>query len=115
LSNGTSAAFAQLTGDQAARFNLAKFSYLATVGAPPGLWLVGPDSAIREVKQAIDAKTKWRWASQRHPGAEGARPQDLVGREISCNGARLRPSARLPHRINSKVVKDDRGLLNWLH
>ena len=44
LSNGTSAVFAQLTGDQAARFDLAKFSYLATVGAPPGLWLVGPDS-----------------------------------------------------------------------
>ena len=40
LSNGTSAAFAQLTGDQAARFDLAKFTYLSTVGAPPGLWLV---------------------------------------------------------------------------
>ena len=41
LTNGTGAAFAQLTGDQAARFDLAKFTYLATVGAPPGLWLVG--------------------------------------------------------------------------
>ena len=29
LSNGTSAAFAQLTGDQAARYDLAKFNYLA--------------------------------------------------------------------------------------
>src|SRR6185295_1040759 len=59
LSNGTSAAFAQLTGDQAARFDLAKFTYLATVGAPPGLWLVGPQSSIREVQQAVDAKMKW--------------------------------------------------------
>src|SRR5262245_23121679 len=50
LSQGTMAAFAQLTGDQAARFDLAKFTYLATVGAPPGLWLVGPDSPIREVQ-----------------------------------------------------------------
>jgi hypothetical protein len=33
LANGTSAAFAQLTGDQAARFDLAKFTYLSTVGA----------------------------------------------------------------------------------
>ena len=42
LSQGTMAALAQLTGDQAARYDLAKFTYLSTVGAPPGLWLVGP-------------------------------------------------------------------------
>src|SRR6187551_3838265 len=35
LSNGSGAVFAQLTGDQAARYDLAKFTYLATVGAPP--------------------------------------------------------------------------------
>ena len=63
LVQGTMATLAQLTGDQAARYDLAKFTYLATVGAPPGLWLVGPDSPIREVQQAIDAKKKWRWAS----------------------------------------------------
>ena len=63
LVQGTMASIAQLTGDQAARFELTKFSYLATVGAPPGLWLVGPESPIREVQQAIDAKKKWRWAS----------------------------------------------------
>ena len=51
LVQGTMAAVAQLTGDQAARFDLAKFTYLATVGAPPGLWLVGPDSPIREVSR----------------------------------------------------------------
>src|SRR3954471_14310446 len=63
LVQGTMAAVAQLTGDQAARFDLTRYTYLATVGAPPGLWLVGPDSPIREVQQAIDAKMKWRWAS----------------------------------------------------
>src|SRR5207244_13310052 len=63
LVQGTMAAVAQLTGDEAARFDLAKFTYLSTVGAPPGLWLVGPDSLIREVQQAINAKMKWRWAS----------------------------------------------------
>ena len=63
LVQGTMAALAQLMGDQAARYDLPKFTYLATVGAPPGLWLVGPDSPIREVQQAIDAKMKWRWAS----------------------------------------------------
>jgi len=63
FANGTSAAFAQLTDQQGARFDLAKFDFLATVGAPPGLWLVGPNSPIKTVKQAIDAKMKWRWAA----------------------------------------------------
>ena len=36
LSQGTMAGLAQLTGDQAARFDLAKFTYLATVARPPG-------------------------------------------------------------------------------
>ena len=83
LSNGTSAAFAQLTGDQAARFDLAKFTYLATVGAPPGLWLVGPDSAIREVKQAIDARMKWRWASS------GATSGLGIGAAFTCEALKL--------------------------
>jgi tripartite-type tricarboxylate transporter receptor subunit TctC len=83
LSNGTSAAFAQLTGDKAARFDLAKFSYLATVGAPPGLWLVGPKSPIREVQQAVAAKMKWRWASS------GATSGLGIGAAFTCAALRL--------------------------
>jgi tripartite-type tricarboxylate transporter receptor subunit TctC len=83
LSNGTSAAFAQLTGDQAARFDLGKFNYLATVGAPPGLWLVNPDSPIREVQQAVDAKTKWRWASS------GATSGLGIGAAFTCEALKL--------------------------
>jgi len=83
LSNGTSAAFAQLTGDQAARFDLAKFTYLATVGAPPGLWLVGPDSPIREVEQAINARMKWRWASS------GATSGLGIGAAFTCEALKL--------------------------
>ena len=83
LSQGTMAAFAQLTGDQAARFDLAKFSYLATVGAPPGLWLVGPDSPIREVQQAIDTKMKWRWASAGGTSGLG------IGAAFTCEALKL--------------------------
>ncbi len=83
LSNGVSAAFAQLTGDKAARFDLAKFSYLTTVGAPPGLWLVGPDSPIKEVQQAVDAKMKWRWASS------GATSGLGIGAAFTCEALRL--------------------------
>ena len=83
LSNGTSAAFAQLLGDQAARFDLAKFSYLTTVGAPPGLWLVGPDTPIKEVQQAVNAKMKWRWASS------GATSGLGIGAAFTCEALRL--------------------------
>src|SRR6187551_2499282 len=83
LSNGTGAAFAQLTGDKAARFDLTRFSALATVGAPPGLWLVGPNSPIREVQQAIDAKMKWRWASSGGTSGLG------IGAAFTCEALKL--------------------------
>jgi putative tricarboxylic transport membrane protein len=83
LVQGTMAAVAQLTGDQAARYDMAKFTYLATVGAPPGLWLVGPDSPIREVQQAIDAKMKWRWASAGGTSGLG------LGAAFTCEALKL--------------------------
>jgi putative tricarboxylic transport membrane protein len=83
LVQGTMAAVAQLTGDQAARFDLAKYTYLATVGAPPGLWLVGPDSPIREVQQAVDAKMKWRWASAGGTSGLG------IGAAFTCEALKL--------------------------
>lgn len=83
LVQGTMVGLAQLTGDQAARFDLTKFTYLATVGAPPGLWLVGPDSPIREVQQAIDAKKKWRWASAGGTSGLG------IGAAFTCEALKL--------------------------
>ena len=83
LTQGTMVAVAQLMNDPAARFDLAKFSYLATVGAPPGLWLVGPDSPIREVQQAIDARKKWRWASAGGTSGLG------IGAAFTCEALRL--------------------------
>jgi putative tricarboxylic transport membrane protein len=83
FANGTSAAFAQLTEQKGARFDLAKFDFLATVGAPPGLWLVGPNSPIKTVKDAVNAKMKWRWA------ASG--PADGLGNgaAFTCTALRL--------------------------
>src|ERR1700712_2959053 len=83
LVQGTMAAVAQLTGDQAARFDLAKFTYLSTVGAPPGLWLVGPDSPIREVEQALNTRMKWRWASS------GATSGLGIGAAFTCEALKL--------------------------
>ena len=61
--NGTGAAFAQLSEQQGARFDLAKFGYLATVSASPWMWLVGTGSPHKTIKDALAAKTKWRWAA----------------------------------------------------
>ncbi len=63
FANGTSAAFAQLTDQPGLRFDLVKFGFLATVGAPPGLWLVAANSPYRSVQQALAAKKKWNWAA----------------------------------------------------
>ena len=83
LTNGTGAAFAVLTNQSAVRFDLTRFSYLATVGAPPGLWLVGPNSPIREVQQAIDARMKRRWASSGGTSGLG------IGAAFTCEALKL--------------------------
>jgi tripartite-type tricarboxylate transporter receptor subunit TctC len=81
LANGTMAAVAQLTGY--ARFDLANFTYLSTVGTPPGLWLVEPNSPFREVQQAIDARQKWRWASAGGTSMLG------IGAALTCEALKL--------------------------
>ncbi len=83
FANGTSAAFAQITEQPGLRFDLAKFDYLATVGAPPGLWLVGPESPFKTVKEAIATKKKWNW------GASG--PSDGLGNgaAFACEALKL--------------------------
>jgi putative tricarboxylic transport membrane protein len=83
LTNGTGAAFAQLTNQPGVRFDLAKFSYLATVGAPPAIWLVGPNTPIRTVQQALDAKMKWRWASSGGTSGLG------IGAAFTCEALKL--------------------------
>lgn len=63
FANGTSAAFAQITDQPGLRFDLAKFGYLATVGAPPGLWLLKADTPYRSVKDIVAANRTWHWAA----------------------------------------------------
>jgi tripartite-type tricarboxylate transporter receptor subunit TctC len=83
FANGTSAAFAQITDQSGLRFDLVKFDYLATVGAPPGLWLVGPNPPFKLVKEAITQKRKWQW------GASG--PADGLGNgaAFTCEALKL--------------------------
>ena len=83
FANGTSAAFAQITEQPGLRFDLAKFGYLATVGAPPGLWLVGPDAPVKSVRDVLKTKKKWQW------GAAG--PADGLGNgaAFTCEALKL--------------------------
>jgi tripartite-type tricarboxylate transporter receptor subunit TctC len=61
--NGTGAAFAQLTDQQGARFDLGKLGYLATLTAPPSGWIVGPHFQVKTVADALKGGKKWRWAA----------------------------------------------------
>jgi tripartite-type tricarboxylate transporter receptor subunit TctC len=83
LANGSGAAFAQITGQSGVRYDLTKFGYLATVGAPPSIWLVGPGSSIKSVQQAVDAKQKWRWA------ASGATSGLAIGAAFTCEALKM--------------------------
>jgi tripartite-type tricarboxylate transporter receptor subunit TctC len=83
LANGSGAAFAQITGQQGVRYDLTKFGYLATVGAPPSIWLVGPESPIKSVQQAVDTRQKWRWA------ASGATSGLAIGAAFTCEALKM--------------------------
>ncbi len=63
FANGTSAAFAQITDQPGLRYDFAKFDLLATVGAPPGLWLVGPEPGFSTIAEGLKVIRKWRWAA----------------------------------------------------
>jgi len=82
FANGTSAAFAQITEQPGLRFDLAKFDYLAIVGAPPGLWLVAANSPWRSVKDIIASGKKLNW------GASG--PSDGLGNGAAFTCAALK-------------------------
>ena len=62
FANGTSAAFAQITEQPGLRFDLAKFDYLATVGAPPGLWLTAHDAPIRSIQHEEEMAVGREWS-----------------------------------------------------
>lgn len=78
LANGSGAAFSQLTGQPGVRYDLTKYGYLATVGAPPSIWLLGPKSPVKTVRQALDLKQKWRWA------ASGSTSGLAIGAAFTC-------------------------------
>jgi tripartite-type tricarboxylate transporter receptor subunit TctC len=87
FSNGVGAAFSEITEQPGRRFELSKFDFLAQIGAPPGLWMLAPNSPIDTVQQAIDAKKLWRW------GASG--PADGLGNGAAFTCAALKLQCKI--------------------
>lgn len=83
LANGSGAAFAQLTSQSGVRYDLTKFHYLATVGAPPSVWLVDPNAPTKTIAQALTRPGKWRWA------ASGVSSGLSVGAAFTCAALRM--------------------------
>ena len=61
--NGTGAALSQLADQPGVRFDLGQLGTLATVSASPWIWLVGPNSPIKTVQDAIKLDRKLNWAA----------------------------------------------------
>jgi len=61
--NGTAASMAQLLGESAARYDLAKIGYLGIVSASPWIWLVNPNSPIQTPADAMKPSVKIRWSA----------------------------------------------------
>ncbi len=78
LANGSGAAFAQITSQSGVRYDLTKFHYLATVGAPPSVWLVDPNAPTKTIAQALTRPGKWRWA------ASGVSSGLSIGAAFTC-------------------------------
>jgi tripartite-type tricarboxylate transporter receptor subunit TctC len=83
LSNGSGAAFSQLTGQPGVRYDLTKFGYLATVGAPPSIWLLEPKSTTKSVAEALSLKKTWRWA------ASGSTSGLAIGAAFTCQALKM--------------------------
>jgi tripartite-type tricarboxylate transporter receptor subunit TctC len=61
LIQGTGAAMQQLLGQEAVRFDLAKFGYLGIVSASPWMWLVKPTSTLKNPADAMKPGVKLVW------------------------------------------------------
>ena len=83
LVNGTGAILSQLVEDKAARYNLLELGNLGTVSASPWMWMVGPQSTMRTLADALKPDTRIAWA--------GGGPADGLadGAAFTCEALRL--------------------------
>jgi len=95
---GTGAAFSQLSDQPGARYDLAKVGYLATLSAPPSLWIAGPHIKARTISEALASGQKWRW------GASGPVDSLSDGAAFTCAGLKLDCQIVLGYKGSNDVV-----------
>ncbi|MGH6770320.1 MAG: Bug family tripartite tricarboxylate transporter substrate binding protein [Xanthobacteraceae bacterium] len=83
ITNGTGAAFSQLTNLAGARYDLRKIGYVATLSAPPSVWTVSPQSGIKTIAAALKSGRRWQWA------ASGPVDSLSDGAAFTCAGLKL--------------------------
>jgi len=96
--NGTGAAFAQLTGQSGARFDLGKFGHLGTVSASPWIWLVTPNSPIKTPQDAMKPGVQISWS--------GGGPMDGLsdGAAFTCEALKLKCKIVLGYKGSSDAA-----------
>jgi len=108
--NGTGAAYAQLTDQQGARYDLAKLGYVATLSAPPSLWTVGTHVGTKTLAEAIKAGRKWRW------GASGPVDSLSDGAAFTCEAFKLDCQIVLGYKgSNDAALAVSRGEMDALY
>ena len=82
IANGTLASLSQLV-DPAARYDFARLGLLGIISAPPWIWAVGAQNAIRTPADAPHASGKLRWA------AVGVMDSESTGAAMTCEALSL--------------------------
>lgn len=61
--NGTASVLSQLLGQEAVRYDLAKFGNLGIVSSSPWIWIVSPNSTIKSPADVMKPGVKVSWAA----------------------------------------------------
>jgi tripartite-type tricarboxylate transporter receptor subunit TctC len=110
ITNGTGAAFSQLTNLAGARYDLRKISYVATLSAPPSVWTVSPQSQVKRIAMALTGGRKWRWA------ASGPVDSLSDGAAFTCTGLKLDCQIVLGYKgSNDAALAVSRGEMDALY
>jgi len=110
ITNGTGAAFSQLTNLPGARYDLAKIGYVATLSAPPSVWTVSPQFPVKTIADALTGGRKWRWA------ASGPVDSLSDGAAFTCAGLKLDCQIVLGYKgSNDAALAVSRGEMDALY
>ncbi len=98
LAGGTAASMAQLVGEKAVRYDLAKVGYLGLVSRSPYVWVVAPSSPIKTPSDAAKLGKRIVW------GATGPMDGLSDGASFTCEALSLDCKVLLGFKSTSEVA-----------